>query len=729
MDENLLLLIRAVVKVRAKLIALLLGLSFAFAFHTVRSAQPTFRADIKIYLRQSESSPLSVLGLESYQNKDIIASQAELIETYPIYQRVLPLLPQSKEAVKASPSIFERIAEGLQSLLFTHDVLKESEDYQNRHFKYFQALISTYYDGEGNHFTISAHHSNPRTAAELAKKAANALIDLNIEISSKTISSVAELLNRRVQESDKRLGQSTREITDFARKYKISSGRGDLSNKYTRYYELENQVNQRTAEIKQFESTLEYNKKRAQELLEKTKESLLQSNYNKVQGLVSQIQRLEFNLLQMQNNGSKKTEYLERRLTQLKRDLSKELETNNGSRGSEDIQASLGELTRKIASDELSLKTAQFALQNALTSKKKYETEIESIPELEAQRSALMLRHNQLLRVHELLTERYFKALSSSEVTYSKLYLIDDPALNSNLLGMDKVRRLCTLMGISIILVIGSLVIYDMMTRTVFTTEQLSRLENTEYLGAIDHIGRLKSKNLVKLFEADIHIARIAHTINRTLQKQAPQRLSNVISFCSVNQKSGKSVSCLAIAACLSRTNGPVLVLDFDFRAFNRSVTRYYRQHNPSEGHLGSVDNLLNQVKKGTLKTLPLVVAQLVDEGHDANVMINYLRNDFEKDLEVLKKHFRYILIDLAPLVFLDAIMAVEKSNQIICCCPEGQVKQRDLVALTDALVKAKDPEARILTLLTNSRMKLNHTGYYAYQAYMRKYSARRTAA
>ena len=154
----------------------------------------------------------------------------------------------------------------------------------------------------------------------------------------------------------------------------------------------------------------------------------------------------------------------------------------------------------------------------------------------------------------------------------------------------------------------------------------------------------------------------------------------------------------LGIATATQSSGMKTLVIDADYSASDRAL------RNQGTAAL----NVCPTVPKVIQKKQRLTLWSLVDEFPTEDSVNDYFLSEFSSTIEKLKGYYDCIVIDCAPCVVPAMLLVYEKADINILCFAEGVSTLADVAHVTEVVGPACKEQAKILSVLTLSRLKSN---------------------
>ncbi|MEZ4749729.1 MAG: AAA family ATPase [Bdellovibrionota bacterium] len=553
-------------------------IAYLFLILFVRSLSAEFIARTQIFVSIPEVTLGETRGMFSglfkdRERTDLILTQRALVASYPVYNAVKEKLTQKKQVIKPASTGLEV---ALQDIVRYIILGKQHEISANLYdWGYFDFLARTSFttDIQGGNFSIGFKSSSPEQALSISKLIGESLLDLNLEIAAKRSAKVSDFLERKVQETNDNLQKANEAIAEFVRQNNLPHREKLLEERYRAYIEAQRAMAKAEQIIAEKSVRLVQTRNLVSKLKTQMKESVSKTNEPRIRALMTEIAKFEAALLSQQKSGlpSASQADVSRRLRRLRSQLSEEMDTekfyDTGA-----LQQGLEKALSMVQIAEAEEKGAKAMYEEVKRQVNSYKSEMNKYPELEAKLEQLLFVQKQYAKMQQVLTENYLAVITQGDVRTSKLVILQDPMLDSNILGASKTKKLVLLSFAVTLLIIGGIVGLDIYRETIVGSSQLKSFQSPMYLGKFPHIRSLKRKILSMGFEENLQTAQLAFRLMRTISSK------RIVLVCSSRAMAGKTITATALSAALAKLGKKVLLVDGDNQATNRKLMNYFRQ-------------------------------------------------------------------------------------------------------------------------------------------------------
>jgi Mrp family chromosome partitioning ATPase len=303
-----------------------------------------------------------------------------------------------------------------------------------------------------------------------------------------------------------------------------------------------------------------------------------------------------------------------------------------------------------------------------------------------------------------------------SKVAFNKLFLLEEPVLNTDNVSTNKAKQLATMIMIFILGVVAIYGLHDYLRGSILSKHQITDNKGHIYLGAIGHIKNFESVNLVLKSRQNDTIMRMSYQLKKR-GDQGQTDNGRVITISSSFPMSGKSFTSLALGVGLSARGQSTCIIDCDFRAKSRNVRKYSTQKNQTVRSYQNVHELLIKTCVSDEK-FNFCISPLLDNDVAIEEAQSFLNEEFAAIIDQLKTKFDYVILDSPPLNFPEALILAELATSIVICLPEGEMTRRQFDQTLESIEPHRRPNTKIFTVLTNCRFNEDHPNrhYRQYQ-------------
>lgn len=720
--------VKDILRVRARRIALLSGVSLLALVLFIRELTPTYKAMVRIFVSLPSSTaldgvPSSMAGLfQDRERAHLILAQEKLVTSYPIYAAV-----KKRLGTRAKPVEVDSTGTFLTSflkLLLLGDEYTNVQKLYDVEYDLFTSRIIYKTDLQGSNFQVGYSGADPVRTLEIAEYIADALINLNMQIDSERNKKVTEFLAQKVADANEELKRVNAQVADFIRKHNFPRQERLVEEKYRGY--LQTQENIARAEQKLVESKvkLDQSKSLVEKLNKELKSTYQASNEPRIRALLAEITKLEAAKLNRQRTfqGGQAEASLDARLRSLRAELSRELGETPQILDSQSMSEALDRAIAMMQESEAETKGIKALYEQLKRQGRDYAKELSRFPELEAELSNLLFTQEQYAKVHQALTQNYLSALTRTDIEFSKLVVLQKPMLSARLISSTKLRLLIVLSVLIVLAIAGTIVWLNYLQGTIVSPSQLSRFEHPRFLGVFPHLSRLKFHDAFDRFSKELHIARLGFKISRIIPP------GTVIQLVSQVAGAGKSTTAVGLSAVLAGVGKSVLLIDADFRAKQRNLKHYFMRRHSKVMAVKDLDTLTLEFEKIRERGLggKVVVTQTFSRNLSEQQAVQFYENQLFGQIATLKSHFDFVILDSGPLYLVEALLLSERVDSIVLCCPEGRLNSESLVESLQTIDSHRKESCSVFSIFTNAKPPRSDS--YGYQYYLTSRSKKRAA-
>lgn len=692
----------------------------------MRSMPMNYQASIRMFAqtsRKGQSSQSATVGMPEMERLTFIASQEELLNSYPLYLKVRraftneswPLQDTTKKSEDSVQKIRNTLSlrKNLSRLIFGKDYEEDSLEWNDKDYTQFVKGLSFEQKPSTGTFTLAFSHPNPRVALRMTRVIADSLIELNYDITNKKKSNLTQYLQEKRTEAQAKVDSLRNSISQFLTENNFSDQDRVIEGKINQYNQM---VDLYTQELKDKEAD-EIESRMANEYVEKiealVQKDLSSGNDQKLQSLLSELSAIQTQKLRREAALGKQTSYYDSDIERIKKQI--DVSVKEGiSIGFEDKNKLLSQVREMQREREINLakRISRFKITKQL--KSAYESEIKRYPELQYKLSALTFDYQQALKSLQLISESLVATNIQGDSELTQLFSIQEPLIANPTLqkGLKLVIGIL-LVSIFFLITFG---LFHFINGTIFSRYDLlfPNLPKHYFLGAIPYRRISQDGRLTRHFGMNEAIFRDAQALKLHLGVDQESRKGTVIQFWSEKQGSGKSITTFAMALALKDLGHSVVVLDCDFSSRGGGLLQYAakeknRRHISVQNNLEGILQFLESPENETSDFLSkVVITSPISAGTNQKEAYLYFDGSFERDLEILKKHYEFILLDAPPLSEGQALLTVPRADAVILCCPEGNMTQRSYAELLHYLESYCTEKTKILSLFTLSQLPMN---------------------
>ena len=702
---------------RWRLLLILCLISVPFSVLSVRLIRFVYTAEMKLFaLPQASQSVLdsqttALMFGGGGDRSALLTGQDSLIHSIAVFNAVREVDPSLNKVAPPKDSKIALLGMYIgiiQEFCFGKEYVQIRQRWKGREFGVFKARMTAIIDIDAASISLKYKHEDPKVALAAIKAAADALQQINLEISKDQIYKKVEFLALKIAEARKENDRISSEITTFVRKNKISSDPRTIEPRYKGLSEASGMVTAAQLEISQREMGLAEAKLVSARLQREIKDGLLNDREGRLKSLTTDLRQYEKGMTKLPDSGQSKIRLaVKRQLTSVREKIDKEFGASGMRMDVGSLQSLLTSNEANILEQDLGLQSARKQLEFGGKLSKKYERQLSDLPELSESLAKLTMVQTQQRKLLEILTQRYLEAQIESDTKLPLFYVTEGAALTDG----DRLGKLPMLLAaiiVTLVLILLAIVLLDIRRGVIIVKQQLSKFQNPHFIGTIAFTPELKKrKALAVVTEIGLGF-RIAHTLKKYLSDPAGGDRCKVIAVTSKGAKVGKTVTSLGIATATQSSGMKTLVIDADYSASDRALrnqgtaalnvcrTRY------------EIFQDIPTVPKVIQKKQRLTLWSLVDEFPTEDSVNDYFLSEFSSTIEKLKGYYDCIVIDCAPCVVPAMLLVYEKADINILCFAEGVSTLADVAHVTEVVGPACKEQAKILSVLTLSRLKSN---------------------
>ncbi len=372
----------------------------------------------------------------------------------------------------------------------------------------------------------------------------------------------------------------------------------------------------------------------------------------------------------------------------------------------EDVKKNIiGEITSLISS----LKVSE---ENLQASMKKYEARIKYLPAAEKELFDIMRVVKVGQDLSSLLLQKRGEMSISKASELGNIWVVDPPVFKPSPVKPNvQLNILLSFIG-GIILSIGLAFFVEYVDRTVKTPEELQRITDLPYLGAVSHFIADRKRlagELKMLDEPHSHTAEAFRTIRTNLLFTSLGEPKKFFLIASSGPGEGKTFVTANLAAALTQLGKRVLIVDSDLR--KPCLAQVLR----AERSPGLTNVLLSReieysslpIQKTSIENLEFISSG--DHPPNPSELLDSER--MERFLSVIKEKYDCVLFD-SPPAFLasDSFIMARRVDGVIFVARSGKV-ERDL--LRETLDRFSKLNVKILGIIFNDLYRERGGSYY----------------
>lgn len=700
-----------------------------FVTITLRTNPMAYQASIRMFAQMSRKgqSNTGTVGIPEMERITFIASQEELLTSYPLYLKVRrnytdsdwPSSTDSEDKKDDQKSFStENLSSKLSKLIFGKDYADETSEWNDKEYTKFVKNLSFEQKPSSGTFIITYSDSNPRRAIAITKLIAEGLVELNYDIVNKKKGNLIQYLETKKEEAQQKVEESKNKIARFLVINDYSENQAYIDAKIKQYTQITDQYNQNLIEKEAESIGLELMRQYVLDNTEALKKTFKGGLAQTFQSLSAELTQLESAKLKRESGYGKESQYYDESIARVKDKLDKIIQAGIPI-NLDDKNKIINELQQLQLQREITLAGKIKKLEFTKTLKEKYEMEIKRFPELQATLSNYLFEHQQNVKMLQLISESLVTTSIQGDSELTQLFSIQEPMILNPTL--KKGLKLFLSVFVLSILFLVSYGMFHLIRGTIFSKHDLivPDVPKHYFLGSIPRLAHFTEGKLSRHFSGNDAILKDAQTLKHHLAIQDNNK-GTVVQFWSEADASGKSITTFAMALALKDLGHTTLVLDCDFRG-NGSLLNYAsqeknRRHISVLKSLSEVIEILEFGSNGQLSepdikqfiqskvtiTTPILKKTNQKEAY------RYFDIQFYSDILILKKHFDFILLDAPPLSVGQGLLTSPYADAIVLCCPEGNMTQGSYSEILRYIDSYCGDKTKILSLITMSQLKIN---------------------
>jgi capsular exopolysaccharide synthesis family protein len=665
---------------------------FSFTISYLKRPEPTYKSIASVKIEKSGTMTGLYLETVSWSTEDYLATQAEIIKSFPIIEKVAQELGY--------------IADSLSS-----GDIRKNPDYVNLVTR-IQGQVSTRQQGETNIIDISVISDDPEKSKKLANTVATVYIRENTQERNKRAINALKFIENQLQ----LVGQRLSDAEETVRKYR----------------EETNLI------------TLEYE---AQAVLDELREAELKHNQfrrerEELQLLLKQIERNETlpegALADFAISGENSSlAELKRRLTEIK------LERENLLIGFTEKHPAVLELETKIAEIKKSIINELKSLEESYLHKEKAQqkeverlrTKYRSLPKSGLELARLQRQVNINDEVYSFLASKRQEALIQNAERIEEATLVR-PALRGVRINPPTSTRAVAFVGLFIGSILGVVFafVYETLDTSIGTIEDVEKFLNLPVIGVVPFIN---TEEIIEKMKKDGHFSetsdrvlqRNAHLISHFAPKSSiaesyravrtyllyllAEKNIKSIMITSSSTKEGKSTTAVNLALTLAQIGKRTLLVDADLRK-PRLATIFGLDKEPGLSNIilgtckwrDSVKTVTDiMMGKSGLKNIMMMPGidnlEIITSGsvplNPSELLNSQSMTEFIHEVE---QEYEIVIIDTTPVLpAADAVVLASKIQGVVLIYQVGKIARG---ALKRTKTQLENVNANILGVVLN---------------------------
>ena len=691
---------------------LLMGI-FSFFFAQYLKPTPEFQATSSVKVERATTLAGLVLQVVSYAEGDNLATQAQVITSYPIMERV------AKEMGFIEKNIPSEVIRNNKSLLRKISAIKNQ--------------ITTEIEGYTNIINITATTHDPKLSQDLANTVAEVYRQENIKEKNKRIIKARKFIEEQLNIIEKRLRNDEERLREFKEKNKLISFDTQTKTALDELTKLESEYGKISGMLNEIKNI----KKHFKSLKGLSEEPLPAPIYGEFTPIfISQHKKLidlsikRLNLLEVYTENHPEVNGIDNEI--------KRVEEN---------------MIQELSSQEKTLKNRQKILQKDVENLRK---KFQSLPEAGLTLARLQRSVSLNNEVYTLLQSKYQESLIQEAEKIEEITIIRPALEPRSPINPPKVflsTFIGTLMGIIIGIVFAF--ISETLDTSIGTIEDVESYLNIPVLGIIPHIGIDEIKDiiakkshiekdektlernarLVSHFAPKSPVAESYRALRTNIQFIGIEKGLKTILFTSTTLLEGKTTTVINLALTTAQMGHKTLLVDSDLR--RPMIYKIFGL----DREPGLTDIILgNSTLKETVKTVTDIMVgkmgmedimltpgidnlNIINSGtpppNPSELLTSKRINEF---ISQVQKEYDVILFDCAPVLpATDAAILGSKIDGVVIVYQVGKIARG---ALRRAKIQLDNVKATVIGVVLNSLRAevspdfydLKYEKYYVYE-------------
>lgn len=670
-------------------------------------------------------------GPFSLDRQAFLASQEVLLTSLPLFEAVQKKAEADVSQVMSpgkhvSDYLFE--AKRLfQTVLFGGEYTENLGLWKNPAYTRFVNRVSfTPIPQEGT-FIIGYTDSDPITAMRIVGYISEALIDLNVKMAREESNGVATSLKERLEVAKADAEEASLELSNFLKEANLPADPASLRDRYNLYVSALREDDNSTRSKMRSEARLKETERFIKTLEDAVNRAVLTGVDVKVGHLLNELKRVqtaEPKTAEVKPTDSKSSDAANRvpaaeavdPLEPIRQKLANEIAKHGTYAPLKDLLELLSKSKMDLARQKQALAEDNKYDEFTREMLAKYEAEIKRYPEFQARLTALVSESNQKQAMAEQLNQEYLKYSVKSESGVSRVFPIQKPTIVTGIMNPGKFAALFTLLALATMLVPVGVGLFHYFRKTIFSKSQLTRRSDSKFAGVFPHMPNLEKNQVAAFCATSEPVLKLAEETFNSFGRFHSFG-GKVVALTGATSGSGSSLCSYGLAKGLHRLKQSVLVVDCEFLSV--ADENGVRPHGVSRlfNHIGlagdphlDLDGLVSKLESSTFpqEKNTLTVVKLLSGSIDQKVYIEILRENFVAQLQKLKKHYDFIVLDGPALTVAEGLMLIEQADAVLFCCPEGKISESELKVALHAVNQYRKDNSLLLTVLTDTKIPAN---------------------
>ncbi len=669
-------------------------------------------------------------GPFSLDRQTFLASQEVLLYSFPLYEAVQKKAEADVSEVMSSDkhvSDYWFEAKRLfQTVLFGSQYTENLGLWKNPAYTRFVNRLSfTPVPQEGT-FIVGYTDSDPLTAMRIAGYVTEALIELNVKLAKEESNNVAESLKQRLEIAKVSAEEASQNLSTFLKETNLPSDPGSLRDRYNLYVSALREDDNSTRSKMRSQARLQETERFIKSLEDSVNRAVLTGNDIKVGHLLGELKRVQTapapapapapkestatpDRAVASDNATDQTEPIRQK-------LANEIARYGTYAPLKDLLELLSKSRLDLARQKQAL--AEDSKYDEFTREMlgKYEAEIKRYPEFQTRLNVLLSESNQKNSLVNQINQEYLKYSVKSESGVSRVFPIQKPMIVSGFINSGKTAALFSLLLLTSLLVPLAIGGFHYFRKTIFNRLQLSKRSDSIFAGVFPHLPSVEKDQIASSCMTNESIFRFALETSNSL-KRLNKFNGKVLAMVGAVSGSGTSVCSYGLSTGLNRLKHSVLVVDCDFlSAADESgrrrpgVARLVNRLSVVGEPESDMETLLARLEMSSIPNEKggLTFVKLLSGNVDQKIYIEMLKENFEANLQKLKKYFDVILLDGPALSVAEGLMLIEQADGVMLCCPEGKVTEAEVGHSLAVVNQYRKQNSLLFTVLSDSKVPSN---------------------
>lgn len=377
------------------------------------------------------------------------------------------------------------------------------------------------------------------------------------------------------------------------------------------------------------------------------------------------------------------------------------------------IEQEIADVKKRIIGEVKSqISSIKVSEENLKASMKKYEARIQSLPAAEKELFDIMRVVKVGQELSSYLLQKHGELSVSKASELGNIWVVDTPIIQSQPVKPNVKLNILLAVITGIALSIGLAFFTEYIDLTVKTPEELQKITDLPYLGAVFHFisDRKKLAGELKMLEdPHSHIAEAFRVIRTNLLFTTLGEAKKFFLVTSAGVAEGKTFVTANLAVALAQSGKRVLVVDADLRK-PRIQQIFKVERSPGLTNI-LVDREMDYSNLPIKRTLIENLDILSSGDHPPNPSELLGSERMERFLSLIRERYDYVLFD-SPPTFLasDSFILAQKVDGVIFVARSGRV-EKDL--LKESLDRYSRLNGKVMGLVFNDAYREGGKYYY----------------